>query len=174
MDYSWINTTWTAAMMVVLSAVVIYISIVFFTRVAGLRSFSKMSSFDFAITIALGTVIASTILTEDPPLLQAIVALGMLYAIQITVALLRSRSAVMSKIVDNQPLLLMDGTRIIDQNLKKARVTKSDLLANLRKANVTKMKQIKAVVMETTGEISVLHHHDEEHEIDSILLKEVK
>lgn len=174
MDYSWINTTWTAALMVSLSAVVIYISLVFFTRLAGLRSFSKMSSFDFTITIALGTVVASTIITEDPPLSQAIVGLGMLYLIQMSVAGLRSKLPVIANMVDNKPLLLMDREKIIDENLRKARVTKSDLLSKLREANVTQMNQIKAVVMETTGDISVLHHHDEEHEVDSILLKGVE
>lgn len=174
MDYSWISTTWTTVMMVALSAIGIYITIVLYTRIAGLRSFSKMSSFDFAITVALGTVIASTIITKDPPLLQAIVGLGMLYLLQMIVAVLRIRSSFVTKMVDNEALLLMDGTRIIDENLKKARVTKSDLISKLREANVTQMKQVKAVVMETTGDISVLHHHDEEHKIDSVLLEEVK
>lgn len=174
MDYSWINTTWTAALMVVLSAVVIYVSLVLFTRLAGLRSFSKMSSFDFTITIALGTVVASTIITKDPPLSQAIVGLGMLYLIQMSVAVLRSKLPIVADMVDNKPLLLMDGVNMIDENLRKARVTKSDLLSKLREANVTQMNQIKAVVMETTGDISVLHHHDEEHEVDSVLLKGIE
>lgn len=55
-DWSWITTTGTAVLMVVLSALGIYLTLVLFTRLAGLRSFSKMSSFDFAITVGIGTV----------------------------------------------------------------------------------------------------------------------
>jgi uncharacterized membrane protein YcaP (DUF421 family) len=132
-----------------------------------------MSSFDFAITVAIGSIIASTILAKDPPLLLAIVALGILYIVQMVVASLRGSSTIMSKLVDNQPLLLMDGRRIVEENLKKAKVTHDDLRAKLREANVTQMSQVKAVVMEATGDVSVLHHQDPAHELDPILLEEV-
>lgn len=174
MDLSWIVTTMSALLMVILSTVGIYLALIIFTRLAGLRSFSKMSSFDFAVTVAIGSIIASTILAKDPPLFQAIVALGVIYAVQIIVASLRGNSTVMSKMVDNEPLLLMRGEEILDQNLKRAKVTNDDLRAKLREANVTQMNQIKAVVMETTGDISVLHHEDPDHTLDSILLKEVR
>ena len=174
MNLSWIETTMTSLLMVIVSTVGIYVALILFTRIAGLRSFSKMSSFDFAITVAIGSIIASTILAEDPPLLQAAVALGALYVVQMTVASLRGNSTVMSKLVDNQPLLLMKGTQVLDQNLKKAKVTHNDLYAKLREANVTQLSQVKAVVMEATGDVSVLHHSDKEHSVDSVLLREVQ
>ena len=98
MDFSWINTSWMAVWMVVLTTVGIYVSLIALTRIAGLRSFSKMSSFDFAITVAIGSIIASTILAKDPPLLQAMAALAALYALQMAVASLRGSSSVMSKL----------------------------------------------------------------------------
>lgn len=174
MDFSWINTSWTAVTMVIFTAAGIYASVILFTRLAGLRSFSKMSSFDFAMTVAVGSLIASTILNKNPPLLQAVVALATLYIFQIMVAKLRGTFPIMSKLVDNQPILLMNGTKILDDNLKKAKVTHDDLRAKLREANVTQMSQVKAVVMETTGDISVLHNDDPGHELDEILLVNVK
>ncbi len=173
MDLSWILTTWQALLMVFLSTVGIYIALIFFTRFGGLRSFSKMSSFDFAVTVAIGSIVATSLLSSDPPLLQAIVALGVLYAVQMTVARLRVKNTVIGKMVDNKPILLMSGTNILNKNLDKAGVTISDLRAKLREANVTQLKQIKAVVMESTGDISVLHHREEDHELDPILLKDV-
>jgi len=174
MDISWITTSPMNLFMVLVSTVGIYLALIFYTRIAGLRSFSKMSSFDFAITVAIGSIIASTILAKDPPLVQAVVALGVLYIIQMGVAQLRGSSTVMSKIVDNKPLLLMDGTKIIDTNLKRSKVTHADLRAKLREANVTQLSQVKAVVMEATGDISVLHHSDHQHDLDTILLKDVQ
>lgn len=174
MDFSWIVTSMSALLMVILSTIGIYLAVILFTRLSGLRSFSKMSSFDFAITVAIGSIIASTILAKDPPLFQAIMALGVLYAVQMSVASLRGKSTVMSKIVDNEPLLLMKGEEILEQNLKRAKVTNADLRAKLREANVTQMDQVKAVVMETTGDVSVLHHKNLDHTLDSILLKEVR
>ncbi len=59
--------------------------------------------------------------------------------------------------MDNSPLLLMDGSTVIEDNLRKARVTRGDLRSKLREANITRLSQVKAVVFETTGDISVLH-----------------
>ena len=174
MDFSWINTSWMAVWMVVLTTVGIYIGLIALTRLAGLRSFSKMSSFDFAITVAIGSIIASTILAKDPPLLQAMAALGALYAVQMTVASLRGSSSVMSKLVNNEPLLLMRGTDILEENLKEAKVTHADLRAKLREANATQLSQVKAVVMEATGDIAVLHNDDPDHELDDEILQGVR
>jgi hypothetical protein len=137
MDYSWLTTSWTAILMVIVSSIGIYIAAIFFTRLSGLRSFSKMSSFDFAMTVAVGSLIASAILTEDPPLFQAVVAMGALYALQIGIAKLRGASPLISKLVDNQPTLLMKGPHMLDKNLKLTKVTPDDLRAKLREANVT-------------------------------------
>ncbi len=173
MDSSWIETTLQASLMVLISTAGIYIALIIFTRIAGLRSFSKMSSFDFAVTVAIGSIIASTILSSDPPLLQAIVALGVLYVVQMTVALLRVNNTMISALVDNKPMMLMNGANIIEKNMKKAGVTANDLRAKLREANVTQLSQVMAVVMESTGDISVLHHSDKNHELDPFLLKDV-
>lgn len=52
----------------------------------------------------------------------------------------------------------MIGPDMLEENLKATKVTPDDLKAKLREANVTDLNQIKAVVLETTGEISVLHN----------------
>lgn len=174
MDMPWIYTSWYSILMGVISTIGIYIVLIIFTRIAGLRSFSKMSSFDFAITVAFGSILGSTILFKAPSLLHASVALGSLFSIQMLVATLRGRFTVMSKLVDLEPLLLMRGTEILNDHLKEAKVTRKDLLAKLREANITQMQQVHAVVMETTGDISVLHHADPDHDLDDVLLKDVR
>ncbi len=173
MDLSWLLTTKTAILMVVISSLGIYISLILFTRIYGVRSFSKMSSFDFAITIAIGSVIASAILSKNPPLLQSIVALASLFVLQMTVSKFREYSF-MRMLVDNKPILLMNGADILEENMKTAKVTHEDLLCKLREANVTQFSQVKAVIMETTGDISVLHHQDTDHKIDDGLIEDVR
>jgi uncharacterized membrane protein YcaP (DUF421 family) len=80
----------------------------------------------------------------------------------------------MRKLVDNEPMLLMKNTKIIEKNLARAKVTHSDLRAKLREANVTQINQVQAVVMESTGDIAVLHHDDPDHELDDVLLEGVQ
>lgn len=170
MDASWFVTSFSAILMVALKAIGVYLALILFTRFAGLRSFSKMSSFDFAVTVAFGSVLASTVLTPNPPLLQSIVALAMLFLIQYGVSFLRLHSTIVGQAVDNRPLLIMDGPKMLEDNMQKARVTKDDLYAKLREANVTQLDQVRAVVLETTGDVSVLHAGIDEPSLDSDIL----
>jgi uncharacterized membrane protein YcaP (DUF421 family) len=166
----WLTTSWMAFGMVLVTTLGIYVSVVVLTRLGGLRSFSKMSSFDFAVTVAIGSVIASTVVAKDPPLLQGAMALAALYAVQLGVAALRARSTTVQHIVDNEPLLLMAGTRILHDNLRRAQITEADLRAKLREANVIDLEQVRAVVQETTGDVSVLHAGPDAPRLDPWLL----
>ena len=136
----------TALLMLIWAIVVI--------RIIGLRSLSKMSSFDFVVTIALGSVVASTSLSTTS-LWNGIVAFAVLLGAQWVISQLRSRTAI-ERLVDNRPLLLMSEGSVIEANLRSARVTHSDINAKLREVGVTSLDDVLAMVMETTGDVSVL------------------
>lgn len=90
-----------------------------------------------------------------------------------TIAAFREKSFVRS-VIDNESILLMNGTVMLTDNMKKAKATRQEILGKQREANVTQFNQIKAVVMETTGDISVLLHHEEDHELEEKLLEDVR
>lgn len=159
--------------LVAVSAAGIYGAVILATRLQGLRSFSKMSAFDFAMTIAVGSVIASTLLSPSPSLVRGVTGVAALFALQRLVAWLRIRGFA-DDIVDNRPLLLMDGPRMLEDNLRSAMITESDLRAKLREANVIRLRQVRAVVLEATGDISVLHTGDSETALEDALLEGVR
>ncbi|MFW5653448.1 MAG: DUF421 domain-containing protein [Planctomycetota bacterium] len=171
----WVFTSWSHVGMVVLSTIVVYITIITLTRFSGLRSFSTMSAFDFTMTVAIGSLTASSIATKNPSLLLAVVAFAGLYLMQTSVAVIRQRSGRLKNLVDNSPLLLMDGSSVLHENLSRARVTESDLRAKLREHNVLHLDQVQAVVFETTGTLSVMKTDDPDTEFDrSTLLQGVR
>ena len=72
--------------------------------------------------------------------------------------------------MQNEPVLLMRDGEILDEALEKTRVARSDLIAKLREANVTDYSQVRAAVLETTGDVSVLHGET----LDEALLEGVR
>ncbi|MFP4228701.1 MAG: DUF421 domain-containing protein [Salinivenus sp.] len=172
-DWTWIRAAEDAPLMIVLSAVALYGLLILYTRLVGLRSFSKMSGFDFAITIAIGSVLASVTLWQKPTLSEGAIALGTLFGLQFVVGTLRKRVPGLARLIDNAPLLLMDGTDVLSDNLRRANMTEADLRAKLREANVTRLEQVRAVVMESTGDVTVLHASPEAPPIDDGLLADV-
>jgi len=151
------------------TAVGIFVLLIIYTRILGLRSFSKMSSFDFAMTIAVGSLLATTIISKSTSLLAGAIAIGSLFVIQGSLSFLRKCTNWFSKVVDNEPLLLMRDGVIFYDALKISRVTENDLIAKLREANVLRFSQVRAVVLETTGDISVLHTNNDTDLEDRIL-----
>ncbi|MCW8109577.1 DUF421 domain-containing protein [Alteromonas ponticola] len=132
--------------------------VVLLVRVNGLRSFSKMTNFDFVMTIAVGSLLANTSQsTSWESFFQSLIALASLFLVQYCSARLRKSSDTAESIMQNQPVILMLDGEILYPALEKTRVAESDLYAKLREANVLDEKDVRAVVLETTGDISVLH-----------------
>lgn len=132
-------------------------AIILFTRLHGLRSFSKMSGFDFAITVSFGSILAGAVTAPKTDLDIFLFALGGLFLFQIILSQLRARFSFPATLLDNPPLLIMEKGAILDGNLKKAGMTKADLYAKLREANAFDLQTVHAVVVESTGDVSVLH-----------------
>ncbi|MBP1839854.1 DUF421 domain-containing protein [Formosa algae] len=166
------DSDFQSILLILLSSTGIYLAVIVYTRIFGKRSFSKMSSFDFAMTVAVGSIIATTILSETVSLFEGAVGLLMVYILQLVAAYLR-RYSWFEKQIDNQPTLIMDGQTILKKNLEAVRLTEGDLRSKLREANVTKLSEIKAVIFETTGDLVVLHKKDND-AIDHWIINDVK
>lgn len=132
--------------------------VVVLVRVVGLRSFSKMTSFDFVTTVAMGSLLAGVgQATSWTALAQALAAMAALLFVQWAAAKLRRRWARFDDAVTNQPIVLMRDGRFCESALEATRVERGDVLAKLRGANVQGFGEVQAVVLETTGDISILH-----------------
>jgi len=127
-------------------------------RFVGLRSFSKMTAFDFVVTIAIGSLLAgASQATSWTGFLQAALAMASLLGIQYLVARLRRTSDRFEATIQNSPVLLMRDGEILQKAMRATRVEEEDLIAKLREANVCDLSDVRAVVLETTGDITVLH-----------------
>lgn len=145
-----------------LSVIAIYLIILLYTRVFGLRTFAKMTSIDFAATIAMGSIFADVIGSTDYSILKGSIALCIIILLQTLYSFFIRKSNLFERMATNTPILLMKDGELLKQNLAKANVSISDLYAKLREANVIEMSEVRAVVFEVTGDISVLHTQGDE------------
>lgn len=155
------------------AAVFIYVYIVLVTRIAGKRTFAKITSFDFAVTIAMGSILADAVNKPLANLMPALVSLALLATLQVAFSKLTFKSTTIEKLATNQPSFLMKDGVVIEENLKKCLVTRLELMGKLRDANVLQLSHVKAVVLETTGDISVLHS-EESLSVDAAILEGVE
>lgn len=171
---TWFGASWGALLMAALSAVVIFLAVVAYARIVGLRSFAKMSSVDFAGTIAIGSAIATASLSKSVPVAQGATAIGALFAVQWGLSTLRQRSPRAADALDNQPILLMRHGELLEDNLRRAGVAVDDVRSKLREANVIELREVRAMVFETTGDVTVLHADPDGPDVDPWLLEGVR
>lgn len=169
MDTAWFTINSGQISGIIISTFALLFLLLVFLRINGLRSFSKMSPHDFAVTVAIGSILATCVMQKEPSLLQGGFAIGMLLVWQSGYSYIRSM--ISKNPLENEPVLLMKGSQILYENLKREKVTVEDLYAKLREANAYNKNKIHAVVLETTGDVSVLHG---EQDMDSDILKGVR
>lgn len=144
--------------------------IIFLVRIVGLRSFSKMTNFDFVMTVAMGSLLAGASQSSDwTGLVQTLTAMVSLFVVQYVASILRQRSETIANVLENTPVFLMRDGVILHDALRATRVSESDLIAKLRNANALDLSTVRAAILETTGDVSILHGG----KMDQIILKNV-
>lgn len=127
MEENWIYAAFPVLGKVVITVILIFSTIIFFTRISGLCTFAKMSSFDFASTIAIGSILASVIMNTNQSLLKGAVALGSIITFQSIFTFLARKSKPARKFMTNDPMMLMYQGEILWDNLDKTNVGKMTL-----------------------------------------------
>ncbi|PSB06086.1 DUF421 domain-containing protein [Pleurocapsa sp. CCALA 161] len=133
-----------------------YIAIVFMLRISGKRTLSKWNSFDFVVTIAFGSILASILLSTKDSFGTGILGFALLVLFQYIISWISARSSLAQKIVKSQPTLLLYQGKFKADVLKKERVTQSEVLAALRGKGIAAVEDAEAIVLETDGSFSII------------------
>lgn len=147
---------WYGLLRILAVAPIAYLVLILALRVSGKRTLSKMNAFDFIVTVALGSTLASTITSETVALVEGILALAMLITLQFIITWLSVRSPTVSRLVKAEPSLLYHNGRYIDPEMKRSRITESEVQAAIREQGHGSMDQVAAVILETDGTFSVV------------------
>ena len=115
-----------------------------------------MNAFDFVVTVALGSTLATVLLSKDVVLAEGLLALFLLCGLQFAVAYLSVRSERIEAMVKSEPTLLLYKGRFLEAAMRRERMTKGEVLAALRAQGVGDVSQAEAAVLESDGSVSVV------------------
>ncbi|MGA9466634.1 MAG: YetF domain-containing protein [Exiguobacterium marinum] len=140
---------------IILTGVGAYISIILMLRISGKRTLAKMNAFDFIVTVALGSILATTLTSQQTSLTAGLTAFGTLVALQYILAKLSKRYSTVNKMIKSEPTLLFYRGDYLHEYLKRERILEMEVVQAIR-ASGTPFDQVEAVVLETDGTFSVL------------------
>lgn len=141
---------------VVVVGVTAYVGVVVILRLSGKRALSKMNAFDLIVTVALGSVLASTLLSRDVSASEGLVAIALLCALQYVVTWSSLRSERFQGLIKAEPTLLLSRGKMLERALRAERVTREEMLAALRASGIAEPEGAAAVILETDGTLSVI------------------
>jgi uncharacterized membrane protein YcaP (DUF421 family) len=133
-----------------------YAALVVLLRVSGKRTLSKMNAFDFVITVALGSTLATVLLSEDTALAKGVVALALLIFLQFIITWLSVRSKTVSRLVKAEPRFLFRNGEFMWGAMKAERINEGEIRQAMRSQGVIGQGQVEAVVLESDGSLSIL------------------
>ncbi len=148
--------TWSGLLRVVLVGTAAYVWLVLVLRISGKRTLAKLNAFDLVVTVALGSTLATILLSSDVPWVEGALALVLLAGLQLGVAAITSRLPGGRSFVTARPtLVLRDG--VIDREaMRGQRLTEGEVHQAVRASGTGDLAQVAAVVLESDGTLSVL------------------
>ena len=148
--------TWHSLLKVIVVGILAYVAVIAIVRIGGKRTLAKMNAFDLVVTVALGSILSTIILSKDVALFEGVLALALLALLQFAVAWGSLRFGWMERIAKADARVLLRDGMIDDSALRQERVTRDELLAAVRGGGYGGLETIAAVILETDGSFSVV------------------
>jgi len=148
--------SWYGLLRVVVMTACTYAALIAVVRLSGKRTLAKMNAFDLVVTVALGSTLATIILSRTVSLAEGVLALVLLVALQFAGAWGAVRSRRFRRLVKAEPTLLLHDGRLLADAMARQRVTASEVRQAIRSQGIGAVEDVAAVVLETDGTLSVL------------------
>lgn len=133
-----------------------YAALVLLLRISGKRTLTKLNAFDLVVTVALGSTLATVLLSKEVSLAEGVLALALLIALQFGITWLSVRSPRFQSFIKAEPRLLLHRGQFVEAAMRAERITREEVLAAMRANGAADVADVAAVVLETDGSLSIL------------------
>lgn len=141
----------------VLRAAAIYLVVLVVFRLAGRRTLSELTTFDFVLLLIIGEATQQALLGDDFSIINATVVIVSLVVFDITLSLVKNRSQWLSKLIDGEPMIIVEHGQLLERRIRKARIDEGDILEAARHSQgLERIDQIKFAILEKDGKISII------------------
>lgn len=151
----WFNT-WSDILRLLLVGPAAYLWLVLVLRSSGKRTLAKLNAFDFVVTVALGSTLATILLNKDVSWSEGAAALAVLAGLQFVVAGFTSWFPTTRSVVTSQPTVVLVDGRLLDDVLRRQRLTRAEVRQAVRASGQGDLSAVGAVVLESDGTLSVI------------------
>ena len=152
---------WYSVLRIIVISAATYILIVAMLRLLGEQALAKMSAYDLVVTVALGSLLASIPLGTGITVVDGIAAIGTYLLLQQILRWGVKHSKRAERVVRDIPQFMVWDGQFLDQKLKDHNVLKAEVRGAVRRAGLSSISEVLAVILENDGDWSVIPYHED-------------
>lgn len=150
------NNSGDAMLISIIRTILLYAFIIFAIRLMGKRQISDMQPSELVVTMVISDIASLPMQNTSQPLLSGVIPVLVLVAMEVAVSVLMMKSRRFRKLICGSPVVIIADGKLLQNNLKRLRLTVDDLIAQLRQQDVFSLGDVQYCIMETNGTLSVL------------------
>ena len=141
---------------VALRAIVLYLFLIFVMRVTGRRELAALSPIDLVLLIVLGDAIQQGLTQDDYSVTGALIAVSTIASMQVLTSYVGFKSRRLRKVLEGDPIVVIQDGKVIERNLKRERLTVDELCESMRLKQIGSIEDVEWAILEGNGEVSFL------------------
>ena len=133
----------------------LYLVLIFCIRFMGKRQIGQMEASEFVVTMLVADLASIPMQDSAIPLLSGLVPIFTVLGMELVLSWLTMRSIFLRKLFCGKPMILIDNGKILQDNLRRTRVTLDELTGHLREKDVLDIRTVQFAILENDGSLSV-------------------
>lgn len=139
----------------------LYLVLIFAVRLMGKRQIGEMEPAEFVVTMLVANLAAIPMQDGAIPLYSGLVPILTVLGMELVLSGLILRSVRLRQLLCGKPVILIDNGKILQENLKSARINLDELTGQLRAKDVLDIRTVQFAILETSGDLSVFPYPKE-------------
>ncbi len=141
--------------------IILYLVLIAVIRLMGKRQIGQMEASEFVVTMLVANLASIPMQDGDIPLFSGFVPIVTVLGVELVLSTLSLRSIRLRKLLCGKPVILIENGNILQENLRKTRVTLDELTGHLREKDVLDLGSVQYAILETSGNLSVFPYPKE-------------
>lgn len=139
----------------------LYLILIFSVRLMGKRQIGEMEPTEFVVTMLVANLAAIPMQDGGIPLFSGLVPILTVLAMELVLSGLTLRSIFFRRLLCGKPVILIDNGQILQENMRRTRITLDELVGQLREKDVLDIRAVQFAILETNGNLSVFPYAKE-------------
>ena len=141
--------------------ILLYLVLITVVRMMGKRQIGQMEPSEFVVTMLVANLASIPMQDGGIPLFSGVIPILTVLGLELVLSVLSMKSVRLRKILCGKPVILVENGNILQQNLKKTRITLDELTGHLREKDVLDLQTVQYAILETNGNLSVFPYPKE-------------